>query len=79
MPNEKRSINLSTCRASPSEEARLRELIEQHGYERPAQFWRRCLTQFIKQNEGSHQTESPLRFVEKEKPGITKRPVKRPR
>jgi hypothetical protein len=67
MPKEKRSINLPTCRATPSEEARLMELIERHGYEKIAQFWRRCLTQFIKQNEGTHETESPLRFVEKEK------------
>jgi hypothetical protein len=75
MPNEKRSINLPTCRATLTEEARLLELIELHGYERIAQFWRRCLTQFIKQNEGIHQTESPLRFVEKQRTGSMKRPV----
>jgi hypothetical protein len=67
MPKEKRSINLPTCRATPSEEARLMELLEAEGYEKIAHFWRRCLTQYIKQNEPGHETESPLRFVEKEK------------
>jgi hypothetical protein len=74
MANEKRSVNLPTCRATPAEEAILLHLIDRYGYERIAHFWRRCLTQFIKQNEGTHETESPLRFVEKERSGA---PAKR--
>jgi hypothetical protein len=65
MPNEKRNINLPTCRATPTEEARLLQLIHSHGYEKIAQFWRRCLTQYLKQNDAGRETELPLRFVEK--------------
>jgi hypothetical protein len=65
MPNEKRSLNLPTCRATPGEEAKLLELIQSHGYEKIAQFWRRCLTQYLKQNDAGRETELPLRFVEK--------------
>jgi hypothetical protein len=68
MANEKRSVNLPTCRATTVEEQRLLRLIERDGYERIAHFWRRCLTQYLKQNEQPHETELPLRFVEKEKP-----------
>jgi hypothetical protein len=63
-----KKTNLPTCRATPAEKKRLLELCEVHGYEKVTHFWRRCLTQFIKQNEGRHRTEMPLRFVEKRRP-----------
>jgi predicted kinase len=63
-----RKINLPTCRATPAEHKRLLELCEVHGYEKIAHFWRRCLTQLIKQNEGKHRTEIPLRFIERRRP-----------
>ena len=69
---EKRSINLSTCRATPSEETRLLELLPKFGYEKPAHLWRQFLTQFLEQNEGDREIEAPPRFVEKEKPGAEK-------
>jgi hypothetical protein len=69
MPNkraEKRPINLPTCRVSETEYARFRELLAQFGYDKPAQLWRRLLTQLIAQNESGHATELPLRFVGKQ-------------
>lgn len=41
------------------------QLLEEFGYDKPAQLWRRILTQLITQNEGDRATELPLRFVEK--------------
>jgi len=69
---EKRNINLPTCRASETEEAKLHELAEQLGYEKLAQLWRRIITQLIEQSEGGREIEPPLRFVEKTKPGTEK-------
>jgi hypothetical protein len=67
MSKEKRSVNLPTVRATPSEAKDFEETIKRLGFDKASHFWRRCLTQVIDQNKNDREVELPLRFVEKEK------------
>jgi hypothetical protein len=63
--DEKRSQNLSTCRATPTEEAKLKKFIKLKGFRRPSDFWHRCMETFIEQTEAGQDLAWPLHFAQR--------------
>jgi hypothetical protein len=59
--NEKKSQNLSTCRATPSQEIKLKKFIKLKGFRRPSDFWFRCMETFIEQSEAT--LNVPIHFL----------------
>jgi hypothetical protein len=63
--NEKKSQNLSTCRATPSQEIKLKKAIKLKGFRRPSDFWFRCMETFIDQVDANQDLLWPLQFAQR--------------
>jgi hypothetical protein len=63
--NEKKSQNLSTCRATPSQELKLKKAIKLKGFRRPSDFWFRCMETFIEQVDAQQDLLWPLQFAQR--------------
>jgi hypothetical protein len=61
---EKLDVNLPTCRATVTQEKKLGILVEEHGFEKPSHFWRRCLVSYIAQREAGQKLKWPLEFAQ---------------
>jgi hypothetical protein len=61
---ETRSQNLTTCRATPTEEATLKRLVKQDGFARITDFWRRCLETYLAQKAAGQKLKWPFEFVQ---------------
>jgi hypothetical protein len=80
---ETKSVNLPTCRATPSETAKFKNLIKKIGFARQSDFWRRNLETLIEQIEAGQSLKWPLEFVQAEslqpvKPAPRQRRARKP-
>jgi hypothetical protein len=64
---EKLTVNLTTCRASPSEAKAFMEVLHRLGFEKQSHFWRRVMKMAIEQNSHGREIELPVRFLEKKR------------
>jgi hypothetical protein len=62
---EKKSQTLSACRATPSEEIKLKKFIKLKGFRRTSDFWHRCMETFIEQSEADQDLAWPLQFAQR--------------
>lgn len=76
MPKEIRSINLPTCRATPTEDARFRTLIEGLQFKGPSHFFRHCLDELFRIYDAGDVPELPVTIIRKQKPTQVKKPRK---
>lgn len=67
-PKEKLSVNLPTCRATPTQAVKIEKLIQEAGFTRSSDFWRRCLVTYIEQREANQALKWPLEFAQIEAP-----------
>jgi predicted oxidoreductase len=63
---EKLAINLPTCRATSEEKTRLNQYIKKIGFERPTDFWRRCMQTLFAQVSAGQKLKWPLEFAVKQ-------------
>jgi hypothetical protein len=75
--HEKRSVNLPTCRATPTEAQKFRAQIEPHAFTGPSHFFRHCLEKWFAMIEAGEEPELPLDFVRKKTPAAKPKKPKR--
>jgi hypothetical protein len=68
MSHEKRSINLPTCRATPTEAAWFRTEIKKDAFTGPSHFFRHCLEKYQAMKKAGQEPELPLDFIKKPAP-----------
>jgi hypothetical protein len=61
---ETKSVNLPTCRATPSEAAKIKANIKRTGFARQSDFWRRVMETFNEQIEAGQSLKWPLEFLQ---------------
>ena len=62
------SVNLSTCRVTPTQETKLEAILRKMGFEKAAHYWRRNVVTLIQQTEAGEEIDLPLRYATKPKP-----------
>jgi hypothetical protein len=78
VPATKKTVNISTVRATPETKEKLDKRVKELGFRTIAHFFTRSMETFLEQTDAGHALKWPLRFEETKKEASVKASLENP-